>query len=100
MCIRDRSMTFQHILCQHTTKFSFFHFACEFHITGFFFTDTSLNSYKDVYKRQVLASEMDFIQSEVYKNSFFLGDRMDRILYYDCTKKKAVFIKDVYKRQQ
>ena len=28
---------------------------------------------------------MDFIQSEVYKNSFFLGDRMDRILYYDCT---------------
>ena len=41
----------------------------------------------DVYRAlSVLASEMDFIQSEVYKNSFFLGDRMDRILYYDCTK--------------
>ena len=40
----------------------------------------------DVYRAlSVLASEMDFIQSEVYKNSFFLGDRMDRILYYDCT---------------
>ena len=41
----------------------------------------------DVYRAlSVLASEIDFIQSEVYKNSFFLGDRMDRILYYDCTK--------------
>ena len=40
----------------------------------------------DVYRAlSILASEMDFIQSEVYKNSFFLGDRMDRILYYDCT---------------
>ena len=40
----------------------------------------------DVYRAlSVLASEMDFIQAEVYKNSFFLGDRMDRILYYDCT---------------
>ena len=40
----------------------------------------------DVYRAlSVLASEMDFIQSEVYKNSFFLGNRMDRILYYDCT---------------
>ena len=27
----------------------------------------------------------DFIQSEVYKNSFFLGERDDRVLYYDCT---------------
>ncbi len=40
----------------------------------------------DVYRAlSVLASEMDFIQSEVYKNSFFLGNRNDRILYYDCT---------------
>lgn len=40
----------------------------------------------DVYRAlSVLAAEMDFIQSEVYKNSFFLGNRMDRILYYDCT---------------
>lgn len=40
----------------------------------------------DVYRAlSVLAEEMDFIQAEVYKNSFFLGDRNDRILYYDCT---------------
>ena len=40
----------------------------------------------DVYRAlSVLAQEMDFIQSEVYKNSFFLGNRNDRILYYDCT---------------
>ena len=41
----------------------------------------------DVYRAlSVLAREMDFIQAEVYKNSFFLGNRNDRILYYDCTK--------------
>lgn len=40
----------------------------------------------DVYRAlSVLAREIDFIQSEVYKNSFFLGNRNDRILYYDCT---------------
>ena len=40
----------------------------------------------DVYRAlSVLAREMDFIQAEVYKNSFFLGGRNDRILYYDCT---------------
>lgn len=40
----------------------------------------------DVYRAlSVLAREMDFIQAEVYKNSFFLGKRNDRILYYDCT---------------
>ena len=33
----------------------------------------------------VLAKESDFIQAEVYKNSFFLGSRNDRVLYYDCT---------------
>lgn len=45
-------------------------------------------SYKlhDIYRAlSVLADECDFIQSEVYKNSFFLGKRNDRILYYDCT---------------
>ncbi|MDY3766911.1 MAG: IS1634 family transposase, partial [Lachnospiraceae bacterium] len=37
--------------------------------------------------RKVLfhSKETDFIQAEVYKNSFFLGNRNDRILYYDCT---------------
>lgn len=45
-------------------------------------------SYKlhDIYRAlSVLAEESDFIQAEVYKNSFFLGDRNDRILYYDCS---------------
>lgn len=45
-------------------------------------------SYKlhDVYRAlSVLAEECDLIQSEVYKNSHFLGKRNDRILYYDCT---------------
>ena len=40
----------------------------------------------DVYRAlSVLAKECDLIQSEVYKNSHFLGKRNDRILYYDCT---------------
>jgi len=40
----------------------------------------------DVYRAlSILAMESDFIQSEVYKNSFFLGSRNDKILYYDCT---------------
>lgn len=40
----------------------------------------------DVYRAlSVLSRELDFIQSEVYRNSFFLGSRNDRILYYDCT---------------
>ena len=40
----------------------------------------------DVYRAlSVLAKESDFIQAEVYKNSFFLGNRNDRVLYYDCT---------------
>lgn len=40
----------------------------------------------DVYRAlSVLAKEMDFIQAEVYRNSSFLGNRNDRILYYDCS---------------
>lgn len=40
----------------------------------------------DVYRAlDVLGTESDFIQSEVYKNSHFIGQRNDRILYYDCT---------------
>lgn len=40
----------------------------------------------DVYRAlSILAKEMDFIQAEVYKNSFFLGNRNDKILYYDCS---------------
>ena len=34
---------------------------------------------------EVIAKEMDFIQSELYQNSLSLSRRNDRILYYDCT---------------
>lgn len=40
----------------------------------------------DVYRAlDVLAQECDFIQAEAYKNSNFLTDRNDGVLYYDCT---------------
>ena len=40
----------------------------------------------DVYRAlDVLGNECDLIQSEVYKNSHFLGTRNDKILYYDCS---------------
>lgn len=40
----------------------------------------------DVYRAlSVLAKELDFIQAETYKNSYFFGNRNDTVLYYDCT---------------
>ena len=40
----------------------------------------------DVYRAlDVLGTECDLIQSEVYKNSRFLGIRNDKVLYYDCS---------------
>ncbi len=40
----------------------------------------------DVYRAlDVLGNNCDFIQSEVYKNSHFIGKRNDKILYYDCS---------------
>lgn len=40
----------------------------------------------DVYRAlDVLGNACDLIQSEVYKNSHFLGARNDKILYYDCS---------------
>ena len=40
----------------------------------------------DVYRSlDVLGTECDFIQSEVYKNSHLTGRRNDSILFYDCT---------------
>lgn len=40
----------------------------------------------DVYRAlDVLGSECDMIQAEVYKNSHFLGTRNDKVLYYDCS---------------
>ena len=40
----------------------------------------------DVYRAlDVLGNECVLIQSEVYKNSHFLGTRNDKVLYYDCS---------------
>ena len=40
----------------------------------------------DVYRAlDVLGTECVLIQAEVYKNSHFLGERNDKILYYDCS---------------
>ena len=40
----------------------------------------------DVYRAlDVLGAECDLFQSEIYKNSHFLGERNDKILYYDCS---------------
>lgn len=40
----------------------------------------------DIYRAlDVLGSECDFIQSEAFKNSNFLGKRNDKVLYYDCS---------------
>ena len=41
---------------------------------------------QDIYRAlEVIAKEKDYIQAELYKNSFKLGKRNDRVLYYDCT---------------
>ena len=40
----------------------------------------------DVYRSlSILAKENDLIQSDVFKNSSFLGERNSKILYYDCS---------------
>ena len=40
----------------------------------------------DIYRGlSVLTQEMDYIQSEVYKNSNFVISRNNRVLYYDCS---------------
>ena len=40
----------------------------------------------DVYRAlDILGTECDFIQAEIYKNSHFLGKRNDKVLYYDCS---------------
>lgn len=40
----------------------------------------------DIYRAlDVLGNECHLIQSELYKNSSFLGKRNDKILFYDCT---------------
>ena len=43
-------------------------------------------SLQDVYRSlSVIASEADFLQSELYRNSNLIHKRNKRILYYDCT---------------
>jgi len=43
-------------------------------------------SQQDIYRAlEVIAKEKDFIESQLYKNSKKLGNRNDKILYYDCT---------------
>lgn len=40
----------------------------------------------DVYRAlDVLGAACDMVQAEVYKNSHFLGQRNDKVLYYDCS---------------
>lgn len=40
----------------------------------------------DIYRAlTVLAKEDDYIQSEIYKNSNFVVERNNKVLYYDCT---------------
>lgn len=54
--------------------------------TAFEFLEKPGYELHDVYRAlDVLGNECDFIQSEVYKNSHFIGKRNDKILYYDCT---------------
>lgn len=45
-------------------------------------------SYKlhDFYRAlDILGTECDFIQAELCKNSHFMGERNDKVLYYDCS---------------
>lgn len=50
------------------------------------FLEKPLYELHDVYRAlDVLGAECDLIQSEVYKNSHFLGNRNDKVLYYDCS---------------
>ena len=54
--------------------------------TAFEFMEKPGYELHDVYRAlDVLGNECDLIQSEVYKNSHFIGRRNDKILYYDCT---------------
>ncbi len=62
-----------------TSKRSALKVACEF-------LERPSYELHDIYRAlDVLGSECDFIQSEVYKNSHFLCERNDQVLYYDCT---------------
>lgn len=54
--------------------------------TAFEFLETPSYEIHDVYRAlDILGNECDFIQSELYKNSNFIGNRNDTVLFYDCT---------------
>ena len=56
-----------------------------YEVTKTFLEPPKYNDY-DIYRGlSILAEEMDYIQAEVYKNSNFVIDRNNRILYYDCS---------------
>ena len=77
MCIRD-SLIYTRIL-EPSSKASSFKAAGNF-------LETPSYELHDVYRAlSILAEEMDFIQAEAYKNSFFFGSRNDAVLYYDCS---------------
>lgn len=56
-----------------------------FEVAGTFFEQPSYREH-DIYRGlSILAEEMDYIQAEVYKNSNYVINRNNRILYYDCS---------------
>lgn len=59
---------------------------CSSYKTASAFLEKPSYELHDVYRAlDVLGSECDLIQAELYKNSHFLGKRNDRVLYYDCS---------------
>ena len=66
-------------LLEPSSKRSSYKAACEF-------LEKPDYEFHDVYRAlSVLAQESDLIQAALYKNSNFLTERNDHILYYDCT---------------
>ena len=59
---------------------------CSSYKTASEFLEKPAYELHDIYRAlDVLGNECDFIQAEVYKNSHFIGNRNDKVLYYDCT---------------
>ena len=59
---------------------------CSSYKTASEFLEKPAYELHDIYRAlDVLGNECDFIQAEVYKNSHFVGNRNDKVLYYDCT---------------
>ena len=59
---------------------------CSSYKTASEFLEKPAYELHDIYRAlDVLGNECDFIQAEIYKNSHFIGNRNDKVLYYDCT---------------